>query len=333
MHLAKTAASEIDVFVTRDRLLLNKASQIDEAVNVQVLSPTGLIVKLRELSETQPHAPDHVSGLGLSWRRLASEELLTFPFDRFLQLGERPRELETKVNSFLSDTPGTEVEVLWSNNEPIAFLGLAYGSPSTLTVSLCRVTSSVRSSSIRRFPMAEVINRAVTKGLEMLKVEDSAVPLDLLPNLSEMGFTQCPGGFVRLCFTRYMEQDKALSKIVGLVPDCADNYKDMSGLELERSCSPLISDAAQNYFLIPIRPGLRSKPRRQAPIVIRYVRRGSRRAPALEQRVLSSGVAPQNAHGSRTDSVVRERGLKRDCCRISSRRSCTRQTQGAFQEI
>ena len=71
MHLAKTAASEIDVFVTRDRLLLNKAAQIDEAVNVQVLSPTGLIVKLRELSETQPYAPDHVSGLGLSWRRLA----------------------------------------------------------------------------------------------------------------------------------------------------------------------------------------------------------------------------------------------------------------------
>ena len=99
MHLAKTAASEIDVFVTRDRLLLNKAPQIDEAVNVQVLSPTGLIVKLRELAETQPHAPDHVSGLGLSWRRLASEELLTFPFDRFpTTLEERLRELESKVD-------------------------------------------------------------------------------------------------------------------------------------------------------------------------------------------------------------------------------------------
>ena len=39
------------------------------------------------------------------------------------------------------------------------------------------------------------------------------------------------------------------------MPDCADNYKNMSGLDLERSCSPLISDASQNYFLIPIRPG------------------------------------------------------------------------------
>ena len=255
MHLAKTAASEIDVFVTRDRLLLKNAAQIDGAVNVQVLSPTGLIVKLRELAETQPHAPDHVAGLGLSWRRLASEELLTFPFDRFLQLGERPRELETKVNSILSDAPGTEVEVLWSDDEPIALLGFSYALPSTLTVSLCRVARSVRSYSLRRFPMVESINRAVTKSLDILKVEDSAVSLELLPNLTEMGFTRCSGGFVRFCFTRYLEKDKALSKIVKLVPGCADNYKDMSGLELERSCSPLISDAAQNYFLIPIRPG------------------------------------------------------------------------------
>ena len=76
MHLAKTAASEINIFVTRDRVLLNKAPQIDEAVNVRVLSPTGLIVKLRELSETQPYVPDYVAGPGLSWRRLTFEEFL-----------------------------------------------------------------------------------------------------------------------------------------------------------------------------------------------------------------------------------------------------------------
>ena len=254
MHLAKTAASEIDIFVTRDRVLLNKAPQIDEAVNVRVLSPTGLIVKLRELSETQPYVPDYVSGPGLSWRRLTSEELLAFPFDRFLQHGERPRELQTKVDSLLLDIPRTEVEVLWSSSEPIALRGLAYGSPRALTVSLCRVTSSVRSSAIRRFPMSDVINRAVTKGLDMVKVEDAAVPLDLLPALSEMGFTRCGGDFVRFCFPRYLEQEAALSRIAGLVANYADNYEDMSGLELERSCSPLMSDSAQSYFLISIKP-------------------------------------------------------------------------------
>ena len=254
MHLAKTAASDIGIFITRDRLLLNKARQIEEAVNVRVLSPTGLIVKLRELSETQPYVPSYVSGLGLSWRRLTSEELLTFPFDRFLQHGERPRELQAKVDSLLSDSHGGEVEALWSSSEPIALRGLAYGSPSTLTVSLCRVTNSVQSSTIRRFPMSDIISMAVTKGLDMVTVEDAAVPLDLLPALSEMGFTRCGDSYVRFCFTCYLEQGAALSKIHGFMADGAHNYEDMSGQELERSCSPLVSDWAQSYYLISIKP-------------------------------------------------------------------------------
>ena len=254
MHLAKTAASEINVFVTRDRRLLNRAAQIDRAVNVQVLSPTGLIIKLRELSE-EPYAPDHVSGLGLSWRRMAPEELVIFPFDRFLNPGERLRELKTKVDTLLSDAPATTVEVLWSDDEPIALLGLSDASPRTLTVSLCRVARTVRSYPLRRFPMVEAINRAVTNGFDVLNVEDSAAPLEILPNPSELGFTRCPGGYVRFSFARYLGRETTLSKIAGLAPDCADIYENMSGLDLERSCSPLLTDAAQNYFLVPIRPG------------------------------------------------------------------------------
>lgn len=254
MHLAKTAASEIGIFVTRDRLLLNKAAQINKAVSVQVLSPTGLIVKLRELSETQPYVPDYVSGPALSWRRLTSEDLQAFPFDRFLQHGERPRELESKVDALLSDTNGTEVEVLWSGTEPVAFRGLAYGPPSALTVSLCRVSNSVQSASIKRFPMADVINRAVAESLDFVKVDGSAIPPDLLPALSEMEFTRCAGGFVRICFTRCLDQDAALSRIAELLPDCAENYEEMSAVELERSCSPLTSNASQSFFLISIKP-------------------------------------------------------------------------------
>ena len=255
MHLAKTAASEIDLFVTRDQRLLNKAAQIDEAVNVRVLNPTGLIIELRELSEKQPHGPDYVSGLGLSWRRMAPGELTTLPFDRFLAPGERLRDLKSKVNTLLSDAPATDIEVLWSNDEPIAFLGLVNESPRTLTVSLCRVARSVRTSSLGRFPILEAINRAVTKGFDLLKVKDSAVSPELLPNPSELGFTRRPGGYVRFSFARYLGRESALSEIAGLVPDSVASYKNMSGFDLERFCSPLLTDTPQNYFLIPIKPG------------------------------------------------------------------------------
>ena len=254
MHLAKTAASDIDVFVTRDGPLLSKAAQLHEAVNLQVISPTALIVKLRELSETQPYVADYVSGPGLAWRRLSSAELLAFPFYRFLHHGEIPRELEMKVGSFLSDASGSEVEVLWSGDEPIVLRGLAYGSPGALTVSLCRVATSVRSSSMRRFPIADAINRTVVNGLEVVKVEDATVSIDMLPDLLEMGFTRCDGGFIRFCLAHYLDQGTALSRVAGLAPNCAGNYENMSRLELERCCSPLISDVEQNFFLISIRP-------------------------------------------------------------------------------
>ena len=253
-HLAKTAASDIDTFVTRDQPLLNRAEQIEESVKVSVISPTGLILKLRELSETQSYEPERVSGLGLSWRRLSSRELSIFPFDRFVHHGERLRDLITRVESLLSDTPRTDVEVLWSGREPTAIPGIAYVAPSSLVVNLCRVATSVRSTSMRLFPMVDVLNRAVANGVDMVEVRSSAVPQDLLPAMSEMGFIRCGTDFVRFCFTSHMGRDAALSRITELMPGCLENYEGMSALDMERFCSPLVSDTAQNYYVISIRP-------------------------------------------------------------------------------
>ena len=253
-HLAKTAASDIDTFVTRDQPLLNKAEQIQKAVNVSVISPTGLILKLRELSETQPYEPERVSGLGLWWRRLSSHELLSFPFDRFVHRGERLRDLITRVDSLLSDTPRTDVEILWSGSEPTAIRGISYISPSALVVNLCRVANPVRSPSMRLFPMVDVLNRAVANSVDMVEVNGSAVPQDLQPAMSDMGFIRCGANLVRFCFTSHLGRYAALSRITELMPGCVESYESMSALDMERSCSPLVSDGAQSYYVISIKP-------------------------------------------------------------------------------
>ena len=253
-HLAKTAASEFDIFVTRDEVLQNKATQIAEVTNIHVLSPTALIIKLRELFEKQPYTPDNVSGPGLVWRRLTSEELMTFPFDLFLEQGERVWELRSRIDAFLADSSEPELEVFWSGKDPVAFRILAYDLFKTLTVFMCKVIKSDQSLLIRQFLVSDMIHRAVIRRLDMVKVESSALPSDLLPDLSEMGFIECDDGFVRFCFTEHLERDELLSKITALHPNSIDNYRDMSYLELEHHCSPLISGVEQNYFLISIRP-------------------------------------------------------------------------------
>ena len=254
-HLAKAAASDVDVFVTRDRGLLKKAVQIADLVNLQVLSPTALILRLNELSENQSYQPDRVSGIGLQWRRLASGELSTFPFNRFLDHGEALGRLKAMVESLLVDPNLHELEVLWSEEEPIALRGLTYCSPKVLTISLGRVATSQDGPLIGRFLISDAIYKAMRQDRNMVKFETSSLSVGHIQGLSEMGFTRYGDHSIRFCFPRHSDRRDVLSEIAELAPEAVHNYQRMSVLELERSCSPLSSYADQNHFLIPILPG------------------------------------------------------------------------------
>ncbi len=254
-HLAKVAASEVNVFVTRDQRLLKKAGEIEHLINLQVLSPTELILQLNELTDTQAYEPDRVSGLELQWRRLKSDELSDFPFSQFLDGKEALGRLRTMVESLLVDPNLHELEVLWSGDEPIALRCLTYRTTNTLTISLGRVANAHKGSLVRRFLISDAIHRAMQRNLEMVKIEASSLPANLIQGLSEMGFTSCGNHFIRFCFAGYRGRKGTLHKIARLAPQALGNYRDMSLVQLERACSPLSSNPEQNHFLISIRPG------------------------------------------------------------------------------
>ncbi len=254
-HLAKVASSEIGFFVTRDQRLLNKADEIEGLAGVQVLSPTALILRLNELSGSQTHEPNRVSGLTLRWRRLSSQEFSTFPFDRFLEPRERLGRFKERVNSYLIDTNSHEFEILWSGDEPVALRCLTNNSQGILTITLGRVAISRDRTLLGRFLVSDTICRAIQRGIKIVHFDETALPASLIQGISGMGFTKNGEHFLRFCFTRHMGKDQVLSSIKALRPDAFSNYRDMDALELERSCSPLISDSPQNHFLIPIRPG------------------------------------------------------------------------------
>ena len=259
-HLANfpslTASSDLDIFVTNDRSLLKKAKQIMNVLNVEILSPTTVILRLNELSAAQVREPDRVAGPGLQWQRLHSKQFEAFPFDRFLEQGEKLNQLREKVGSALVDSPQTELDVLWAENRPVAFRVLTYDAPrETLIVALGRLAKSEDASLLGRFLISDAVYVASRRNLGLVKFEESALPVSLIQGLSEMGFTRCGDEFIRFCFPRYLDRSDALAEIAELAPEASNNYQSMSNLELERSCSPLTLEGDQNYFLIPIRPG------------------------------------------------------------------------------
>ena len=254
-HLAKTASSDVSIFVTKDRALLKKADQIAGLTHLQVLSPTEVIMRLRELSMEQEYTPDRVAGFGLEWRRIGSHEFATFPFRRFLDQHERLSQLKERVESFLVDASHHELEVLYLENDPVVLRVLTYTSPRALTISLGRVAASRDRSLFGRFLISDVVYKALRMGLDLVRVESTALPPGLLQGLSEMGFTRSKDGFVRFCLTQYLDREGMLSKVAERCPECVAMYRNMTDLELERSFSPLISAVDQNCFVIPIRPG------------------------------------------------------------------------------
>ena len=167
----------------------------------------------------------------------------------------------------------------------------------------------------------------------MVKLEASALPLNLVQGLSEMGYTKCGDVFIRFCFARMLHRADVLSEIAQLSPESLSNYSSTSDIDLERSCSPLASMAHQNYFLISIRQeyALNLFDRQQSAqdmfggnpnLLLRW-----------SNVYYSSGELPQDDRGSRADTMVRKQGPEENCRHIPSGRSDNRHSQGALPQV
>ncbi|MYD62559.1 MAG: GNAT family N-acetyltransferase [Gemmatimonadetes bacterium] len=254
-QLAKAAASDINIFVTRDDALLNKAENIFDLTRLQLLSPTELIIQLHELSERQSYMPTRVSGHSLVWRRLNSDAFAEFPFNLFLIQGERKGNFREKLNSFLAKLNQYECEILWSKNRAVALRVLTNSVDKILSVCFYRLASSDDRLLFERYLIVDTIYKAIEKNLSMVKFEKASLTPSLKSDLLMTGFTECNDSFVRFCFSRWLDRAEVLSEIATLCPESTSNYQNMSDIDLERHCSPLNLGTDQNYFLIPIRSG------------------------------------------------------------------------------
>ena len=253
-HLARAAASDVSIFVTKDRTLLRNAKKILEQAKLRVLSPVDLIIQLHELSEEQSYRPTRVSGPNLEWRRFSSGDLASFPFPLFLKHGERQLQFKARLESFLARPDNYECELLRSHDGILAFRILAESSNGVVASPLGRVARSAHQALFGRFLIADTIHKAVQKNASMIKFEASYLNSSLVPDLTKMGFVKSDDSLVRFCFSKCLTRKELLSKISSLLPRCGTHFQKILDLDLERHCSPLSLAENQNYFLVPIRP-------------------------------------------------------------------------------
>ena len=260
-HLAITAASDgIKVFVTEDMGILKRQREILECTGVSVVCPSELIVRLHELSNRQLYVPSRIAGeQGLEWRRMSSDDLQAFPFDRFLgQAGQTEKKgiLRQKLNEHCARPQQYRVEQLWLGSEVMA-LRVVTESSSKINIMLARIARGEDHALFGRYLLADTITRAARHHDEcMIQVEDSVVPPPVFPYLSDMGFVRYENAYVRFVFSGTWSRLDVLSRIRKLAPSVQGLYNSKACTDLEEVCSPLsVTDADQRFVLVSIKPG------------------------------------------------------------------------------
>ena len=224
-HLAKTAASTVRVFVTRDEKLLKESAAISNLTGLRVLSPTDLIIQHHELLERQSYAPGRVAGVTLEWRRWGHDDSTRFPFDSFLNYRERKGNFKATLSAFLADPDRFRVEILCSEDEAIAVRVLARDGGDKLAVPMVRVARAVDQRRFGRFVVADSLARAVEDDLEMVRFDSGSMTPGLGHDLLDMGFTQHGDDFVRFCFSRWLNREETLKRVSRLSHGAGDTYR------------------------------------------------------------------------------------------------------------
>lgn len=255
-HLAKTAASTTNTFITRDNALLNRKEEIYNLTGLRVIPPSELIIELHELSEKQAYLPDRISGFQIKWGRVTANDLNNFEYTQFLVYQEKKSHFKQKLHACLAHPNRYICEVLQANSTVMA-IRILEEKDTTKELNLClgRSIQSTDASLYERFLIIHTIHTALERKLEMLTVARDALAPHLTPDLEEMGFEKSGDVFVRFCFTRALDRKTTLARISELHSTVTNIYENMSDTELERRCSPLALSTCKHAFLIPVRPG------------------------------------------------------------------------------
>lgn len=254
MQLAKTAASKVRVFVTKDDVLLQNARKINEITALSVVHPVEIISSIHEAAEWQSYSPSRVSGLQLLWRRLTSSLFSSFDVTPFLNHGESRGKLQETLRSYLSRPNGFKCEVLESQGDPVAIRVLDRSDDEHLQIPLARIAASSDVILFGEFVVADSLSLSVEEDFPVISFLRQDITPVLEAMLLKMGFSAGLESFVRLGLCKCTNREKALAEIREIAPEQIDLYSQLSDSVIEQNCAPLVIDTDQPFFMIPIRP-------------------------------------------------------------------------------
>ncbi len=272
-QLAKTIASDFQLFVTQDKALLSKKEYIYNEFKVSIIRPVDIIIQLDELQKESEYQPARLSGSDLKSKLVHSEdiELITNSLQSS-EKGESKRQFQQKLRRYLSDTNTFRCFIVLEKSAPIALIVYGRKYKNKLEIPIFRVKKGPLATTLIRHMILKTISDSSQEQRSFILITDKHLKPTIIEALHNDAFFKTDEGWLKLTLNIAKTANKFLQHIEQITSNCEQNLNLPTELinilkvknstkniqtmiELERLFWPAkIINANIPTFIIPIQP-------------------------------------------------------------------------------
>lgn len=274
-HLARTIASDSQVFVTLNNKLLELGSEIYEHFRVSIIRPNHLITQLDELHRKLGYQPVRLAGtthLEQIPVQKGQEDFLSNYF-QCEEEGETKAEFQQQLRRFLAESDKFECLVVREGeNQPLALVVYGRLQKHELEIPMLRVGNHPLSGTLARHLISKSILRSASEQRQFTRITDFYLAGTLITAIHENGFIKIKNGYLKINLAVVETAAELSMRLVNLSStlgeECqffihlAENLNTentiknaQASVDIERFLFPAkIIDAEILAFIVPIQP-------------------------------------------------------------------------------
>ena len=276
-QLARTIASQVTVFVTRDSALLDAADKIYDEYGLSVIRPVQLVGQFEELRHEGEFQRARLAGTRLQIVRVSvGYDTLVDAIQNTLA-GERKRDIEKRLNLFLSHPDRFSCHSITDEaGAPLAFYVIDRHTPHCITVPMFRIANGTlhtrRAGTLASTLLGRIVHGIARQKVEMILVTENAIAPPLADALPTAGFVQGQLGWVKLalgtiddcdqiaallkqCSNVTSLEGERTSQIIDVLTGGVLQHDNVLASEIEHMLWPAkLRDCDIPTFIVPIRP-------------------------------------------------------------------------------
>ena len=273
-YLARTIASDVNIFVTRTEQILNIADDIYARFRLSVIRPTELIIQLEELRANPEYQPIRLAGTVLEQNRVYSgQETILNDYFQSDKQGETKADFQQGLRRFLAEPNKFECSVvLEGEKQPLALVVYDRHKRDELEIPMLRIGDNPLAATIAHHLLFQAASLSACEQRQFTRITDPHLPTVVTTAIQKDTFVKVKDGWLRANIAVAETAAQLSNRLNDLASNMGQEYdfcrqiannlnlEDIlldikTMLDIERFLFPAkIIDADILTFIIPIQP-------------------------------------------------------------------------------